>query len=107
MAILSTLVTSPISSGSFVKLSDTAVDGDTRIPTGKVTCYFRNDNATAVNVVFNAADAGGALTEFNDFRYFSVPGSSTVLIPFCIDPSTTFVRSSGAAHNSLFAIMQW
>jgi hypothetical protein len=107
MAILSTLITSPISTGSFVKLCDTALDTDTRIPTGKVTCYFRNDNATAVNVVFNAADATGALTEFNDFRYFSIPGSSTVLIPFAIDPSTTFIRSSGAAHNSVFVIMQW
>jgi hypothetical protein len=109
MPQLCTIIECPISTGDFTKLSTSGLSAttDKLFPSGEVEVYFRNDNATAINVVFGVDNLTDAATELGAFRYITVPGSSTVLIPFRLDPSKTWIRSSGAAHNSLFAIVKW
>jgi len=104
-----TLLSSPISTGNYSQMRAAGVHASTTamIPSGEIECWFRNDSATAVNVVFNVDNATDAGTEQTNSRYIPVPGSATVLIPFRLDPSRTWIRSTGAAHGSLFAIMKW
>jgi hypothetical protein len=109
MPHLATLITCPISSGSYESLKTAPADSstDAKIPCGEVECWFRNDSAVIINVVFNVTNATDAAAEATAFRYITVPASTTVLIPYRLDPATTWVRSAGAATSSLFAIMKW
>lgn len=109
MASMVTLVTSPISSGSFTALNASSVTAATNalIPKGEVRAWFRNDSATAVNLVLDASTAAAAATDLSDFRSITIPGSTTVVIPYQLDPSRAWVRSSGAAHSSLYMMLQW
>jgi hypothetical protein len=109
MPQLCTLIESNISTGDFTRLSVSGLSAttDKLFPSGEVEVYFSNHNATAINVVFGVDNLTDAAAELSASRYITVPGSSTVLIPFRLDPSKTWIRSSGAAHNSLFAIVKW
>jgi hypothetical protein len=109
MPHLATLISCPISSGSYTQMKASGADATTnpKIPCGEVECWFRNDSAVIINVVFNVTNATDAAAEATAFRYITVPASSTILIPYRLDPATTWVRSAGAATSSLFAIMKW
>jgi hypothetical protein len=109
MPHLATLITCPISSGSYESLKTAAADSttDAMVPTGEVECWFRNDSAVVINVAFNVTNATDAASEVTAFRYITIPASTTVLIPYRLNPATTWVRSNGAATSSVFAIMKW
>ena len=109
MPHLATLITCPISSGSYTQMKASGVDATTnpKIPCGEVECWFRNDSALVINVVFNVTNATDAASEVGAFRYITIPASTTVLIPYRLNPATTWGRSAGAATSSVFAVMKW
>ena len=109
MPTLVTLVTSPISSGSFTALNASSVTAATNglIPKGEVRAYFRNDSAVAVNLVLDAANATAAATDNSEFRSITIPGSTTVATPYQLDPCRAWIRSSAAAHSSVYMMLQW
>lgn len=109
MPSMVTLVTSPVSTDPFTVLNASSITAATNalIPKGEVEAYFRNDSATAVNLVLDASTAAAAATDLSEFRSITIPGSTTVVIPYQLDPSRAWVRSGGAAHSSLYMMLQW
>lgn len=109
MPSLVTLVTAPISTDPFTALNASSVTAATNglIPKGEVRAYFRNDSGVNVNLVFDAANATAAATDNSAFRSITIPSATTVLIPYQLDPSRAWIRSSGAATSALYMMLQW
>jgi len=109
MPHLATLITCPVSTDPYELLKTAPANSstDAKMPSGDVECWFRNDSAVVINVAFNVTNATDAASEVTAFRYITIPASTTVLIPYRLNPATTWVRSNGAATSSVFAIMNW
>jgi len=109
MPHLATLITCPVSTDPYALLKTAPADSSTdpKMPSGEVECWFRNDSGVVINVAFNVTNATDAADEVSKFRYITIPASSTVLIPYRLNPATTWVRSSGAVTSSVFAVMHW